>query len=129
MECYVSYCVKGFYAFNENKELIAERLFEEDEILQKLIEIDNKEIPLEESELINELSKIEGIVINTDTNYSIPGIVNFSPIGYNENRLIMYGGHFYENNSSTGDKTTADHHTPQSGRLLSGQHPTGNSTS
>lgn len=63
MECYVSYCVKGFYAFNENKELIAERLFEEDEILQKLIEIDNKEIPLEESELINELSKTYDTII------------------------------------------------------------------
>lgn len=57
MECYVTYCVKGFYAFNENNELIAEKLFKEDEILEKLIEIDNKEIPAEESELINELSK------------------------------------------------------------------------
>ena len=63
MECYVSYCVKGFYAFNENKELIAEKLFEEEEILQKLIEIDNKEIPLEESELINELSKTYDTII------------------------------------------------------------------
>lgn len=57
MECYVTYCVKGFYAFNENNELIAEKLFKEDEILEKLIEIDNKEIPTEEIELINELSK------------------------------------------------------------------------
>lgn len=57
MECNVTYCVKGFYAFNENNELIAEKLFKEDEILEKLIEIDNKEIPAEESELINELSK------------------------------------------------------------------------
>ena len=57
MECYVTYCVKGFYAFNENNELIAEKLFKEDEILEKLIEIDNKEIPTEEIELISELSK------------------------------------------------------------------------
>ena len=57
MECYVTYCIKGFYAFNENNELIAEKLFKEDEILEKLIEIDNKEIPSEENELINELSK------------------------------------------------------------------------
>ena len=57
MECYVTYSVKGFYAFNENNELIAEKLFEETEILQKLIEIDNKEIPTEEIELIEELSK------------------------------------------------------------------------
>ena len=56
MECYVTYSVKGFYAFNENNELIGEKLFKEEEILQKLIEIDNKEIPTEESELIKELS-------------------------------------------------------------------------
>ena len=56
MECYVTYSIKGFYAFNENNELIAEKLFKEEEILQKLIEIDNKEIPTEESELIKELS-------------------------------------------------------------------------
>ena len=57
MECYITYCVKGFYAFNENKELITQKLFKEDERLQKLIEIDNKEIPSEERELIDELSK------------------------------------------------------------------------
>lgn len=57
MECYVTYSVKGFYAFDENNELIAEKLFDEDEILQKLIEIDNKEIPIEESELVEKLSK------------------------------------------------------------------------
>lgn len=56
MECYVTYSIKGFYAFNENNELIDEKLFKEEEILQKLIEIDNKEIPTEESELIKELS-------------------------------------------------------------------------
>ena len=56
MECYVTYSIKGFYAFNENNELIGEKLFKEEEILQKLIEIDNKEIPTEESELIKELS-------------------------------------------------------------------------
>ena len=49
MECYVTYSIKGFYAFNENNELIGEKLFKEEEILQKLIEIDNKEIPTEES--------------------------------------------------------------------------------
>ncbi len=36
--------------------MIGEKLFKEEEILQKLIEIDNKEIPTEESELIKELS-------------------------------------------------------------------------
>ena len=67
MECYVTYSVKGFYAFNENNELIAEKLFEETEILQKLIEIDNKEIPQEEIELIEELSKdYDSIIIESN---------------------------------------------------------------
>lgn len=57
MECYITYSIKGFYAFNDSKELIAKKLFNEDEVLQKLIEIDNKEIPTEEIELINELSE------------------------------------------------------------------------
>lgn len=56
MECYITYSIKGFYAFNEDNELIGEKLFNPDEILQKLIEIDNKEIPSEERDLINELS-------------------------------------------------------------------------
>ena len=67
MECYVTYSVKGFYAFNENNELIAEKLFKETEILQKLIEIDNKEIPTEEIELIEELSKdYDSIIIESN---------------------------------------------------------------
>ena len=57
MECYITYSIKGFYAFNEDRKLIAKKLFNEEEILQKLIEIDNKEIPTEEKELINELSE------------------------------------------------------------------------
>ena len=44
MECYITYSIKGFYAFNEDNALIKEKLFKEDEILQKLIEIDNKGI-------------------------------------------------------------------------------------
>lgn len=36
-----------------------------------------------QSELINKLSQIEGIEINTDINSCIPGIVNFSVVGYN----------------------------------------------
>ena len=67
MECYVTYSIKGFYAFNENNELIAEKLFEEEEILQKLIEIDNKEILPEESELIEELSpNYDAIIIESN---------------------------------------------------------------
>lgn len=57
MECYVTYSIEGFYAFNNDNELIDKRLFKKDEILEKLIEIDSKEIPAEEMDLIEELSK------------------------------------------------------------------------
>ena len=67
MECYITYSIKGFYAFNEDNALIKEKLFKEDEILQKLIEIDNKEIPSEERELIDELARdYDSIIIESN---------------------------------------------------------------
>ena len=41
-----------------------------------------------QSKLIKELSLIDNVVINTDPNYSIPGIVNFSAINYNPEVII-----------------------------------------
>ena len=67
MECYVTYCIKGFYAFNDNDELIGSKLFNEDEIYDKLIEIDEKKIPLEEKLIIEELSEdYETIIIESN---------------------------------------------------------------
>ena len=57
MECYVTYCVKGFFAFNNQNNLICEKLFPEDEIINRLIDIDDKKMVLEEKEIINELLK------------------------------------------------------------------------
>ncbi len=57
MECYITYCVKGFLAFNNENELIAEKLFPEDEILNRLADIDDKKIVAEEMEIIEEVSK------------------------------------------------------------------------
>ena len=57
MECYVTYCVKGFFAFNQQNELICKKLFPENEIINRLIDIDDKKIVLEEKEIIYELSK------------------------------------------------------------------------
>ena len=57
MECYITYSVNGFYAFNSENKLIAKKLFQETEIINRLIEIDDKKIPLEEEELICEVSK------------------------------------------------------------------------
>ena len=56
MECYITYTIKGFYAFNSENELICEKLFPENEIINRLAEIDDKKIVLEEEELIKELS-------------------------------------------------------------------------
>ncbi|WP_407413108.1 NOP5/NOP56 family protein [Methanobrevibacter sp.] len=56
MECYITYCVKGFFAFNSQNELIIKKLFPEDEIVNRLAQIDEKEIVGEESEIIEELS-------------------------------------------------------------------------
>ena len=56
MECYVTYCVKGYFAFNSQNELITKKLFPQDEIINRLAQIDEKEIVKEESEIIKELS-------------------------------------------------------------------------
>ena len=57
MECYITYCIKGFFALNGNNELIAEKLFPQNEIIERLVQIDNKEIVKEELEIIEEVSK------------------------------------------------------------------------
>ena len=56
MECYITYCVKGFYAFNSENELITKKLFPDDEIITRLAEISDKKIVLEELEIIDEVS-------------------------------------------------------------------------
>ena len=55
MQCYITYCIKGFLAFNSDNELISEKLFPENEIIQRLAEINDKKIVEEESEIIKEL--------------------------------------------------------------------------
>ncbi|MBQ8018529.1 MAG: ATP-binding protein [Methanobrevibacter sp.] len=71
MECYITYCVKGFFAFNGENELISERLFPENEIIDRLIEIDDKKIVKEEIELIGELSKdYDEIIIESNKRLS-----------------------------------------------------------
>ncbi len=57
MECYITYSIKGFLAFTSDNELITEKLFPENEIIQRLAEIDDKQIVKEEIEIIEEVSK------------------------------------------------------------------------
>ena len=93
MECYITYCVKGFLAFNKENELICEKLFPEDEIIKRLADIDNNEIVKEEQEIIEEVSlKYDEIFIETNKRLS----------DYNNDKLIIKtpnrGGEYLRNN-------------------------------
>lgn len=87
MECYITYCVKGFFAFNGENELICEKLFPEDEVISRLAEIDDKKIVLEESQIINEVSsEYDEIIIESNNRLSDYGndritIKNPNPAG------------------------------------------------
>lgn len=71
MECYISYCVKGFFAFNSENELITKKLFPETEIVNRLIELDDKKIVKEETEIINEvLERYDEIYIESNKRLS-----------------------------------------------------------
>ena len=56
MECYITYSVKGFLAFNNENDVISEKLFPEDKIIDRLAEINDKKIVKEELEIIEEVS-------------------------------------------------------------------------
>ena len=67
MECYITYCVKGFLAFSRENELISEKLFPDPEILSRLADIDDKKIVPEELEIIEEVSKdFDEIIIESN---------------------------------------------------------------
>ena len=71
MQCYITYCIKGFLAFNSDDELISEKLFPEDEIIQRLTEIDDKKIVKEEAEIIEEVFKeYDEVIIETNKRLS-----------------------------------------------------------
>ena len=71
MECYITYSIKGFYAFNSENELISKKLFPETEIINRLAEIDDKKVVLEEDELIKELSNdYDEIIIESNKRLS-----------------------------------------------------------
>ena len=57
MQCYITYCIQGYYAFNSDNELITEKLFPKDEIIQRLADINDKKIVKEEAEIIEEVLK------------------------------------------------------------------------
>ena len=71
MECYITYCAKGYFAFNSENEIICEKLFPENEIVNRLAEIDDKKIVKEELEIIEEVSEdFDEIIIESNKRLS-----------------------------------------------------------
>lgn len=97
MDCFITYCIKGFIAIDENEEIIDSKLFKNDEILSKINKIENKEILKEEIELIEKISEnYDTIYIETNKRLSIYSDLNcFKKIKIqNPNK----GGEFLRNN-------------------------------
>ena len=71
MECYITYCVNGFYAFDSENKLILKNQFPESELIDRLADIDGKKILNEEMEMIEELSKdYDEIIIESNKRLS-----------------------------------------------------------
>ena len=83
MECYITYCVKGFFSFDSENELISKKLFPDDEIISRLADIDDKQIVKEEKEIIEEVSKeYDEILIESNkrlSDYDNPKVVIRTP--------------------------------------------------
>ena len=65
MEFYITQCIAGFIAFDENLQIAKYKLFKEDEIVSNLLKIEENEILDEEIELINEFSSDDTLIIET----------------------------------------------------------------
>lgn len=65
MEFYITQCIAGFIAFDEDLKIAKFKLFKEDEIASDLIKIEENEILDEEIELINEFSSDDTLIIET----------------------------------------------------------------
>ncbi|WP_299522211.1 NOP5/NOP56 family protein [uncultured Methanobrevibacter sp.] len=71
MECYITYCIKGFLAFNEDLELITQKSFPKESIATTLMEIENKKIVSQEKEIIEEVSQdYDTIIIESNKRIS-----------------------------------------------------------
>ncbi|WP_432645061.1 NOP5/NOP56 family protein [Methanobrevibacter sp.] len=93
MECYITYSVKGFLAFNSENEIISEKLFPEDKIIDRLAEINDKKIVKEELEIIEEVSaNYDKIIIESNKRRS----------DYGNEKIIVktpnQGGDYLRNN-------------------------------
>ena len=101
MEYYITQCIAGFIAFDENLEIAEYKLFKEDEIVSNLIKIEGNEILEEEIELINGLisndsSDENKIIIETTKRKSqYKNLENYEII---ETETPNKGGEYLRNN-------------------------------
>ena len=71
MECYITYCIKGFLAFNKDFELINQKTFPKESIVTTLMEIENKKLVTQEKEIIEEVSNdYDKIIIESNKRIS-----------------------------------------------------------
>ena len=68
MEFYITQCIAGFIAFDENLKIVKYKLFKEDEIVSNLIKLEENEILEEEIELIQELSSADSVEESSQDN-------------------------------------------------------------
>ena len=62
MNCYITYFIEGFIAFNEKFDLIAFNKFALNERVSKIIQLEKKEFVIEEIDIIKKLqTKYENI--------------------------------------------------------------------
>lgn len=57
MDCYITYCIGGFLAFDENQNLIAIKPFSNDECVSRFYDIEEKKVVLEEIDIIKQLDQ------------------------------------------------------------------------
>ena len=85
MEFYITQCIAGFIAFNQDFEIVNMKLFEENKIVEKLIRIEENEILDEEIGLINELelNSDDKVIIETTKRRS-----QFKSLENSENLIV-----------------------------------------
>ncbi|MDO5848100.1 MAG: ATP-binding protein [Methanobrevibacter sp.] len=67
MDCYITYFIGGFLAFKDNQDLIKIKPFPKDEIVSRMISLENKELVAEEIEIIEELeNEFDNIIIESN---------------------------------------------------------------
>ena len=96
MVFYITQCIAGFIAFDEDLQIAKYKLFKEDEIVSNLLKIEENEILDEEIELINEFSSDDTLIIETTKRKS-----QYKELENYENIIVetpSKGGEYLRNN-------------------------------